>query len=344
VELLGKGTDSGRKLVALTPREIFAPHAGTMARLQPLIEGKKIEDQQTGRTIAIVVLPVQGGFRSWQLLSGLAVGMCILAACVCLLLRKRRQQWTSERRAKLSGPDGPILLPSKQPIMQIYDEEFGDLELLKQDTNSDSHPAAGLRLDFMDDGRVVTVYAEHYPLGIKHDDNNAVVVSGFLANSYAKANLGVQIGWRLVRIDNAVLGDSLKSQALTELLDMHMRGLPTWPLGITFRPSTRSSAEADKVCVFTEKPLGIELANGAPARVRRIQAGSPAQAAGVCDGWVIVSIGQDPVQPGTVFKETLDQLQQATTALPSSGKDFKGISARSSCGPCGGGSSQALCM
>jgi hypothetical protein len=223
--------------------------------------------------------------------------------------------------------------------VQLEDEECEALEFFKPERKTDSHPAAGLRLDFMDGGRVVTVYAEHYPLGIKHDHNDPAIVSGFFANSYAKANLGVQIGWRLVGIDDMLPGDGLNLNALADM----MGKLSAWPLEITFKLGTRGAAE-DKVCVFTEKPLGIELASGAPARVRRIQAGSPAQAAGVCAGWLIVRIGQDPVQPDAVFKEILGQLQQATVALPWGGKDFGGTNARSSCGPCGGGPPQALCM
>lgn len=367
VEVPTEGSNStsrGRKLLALTPREVFAAQGGTMSHLQPLIAGKRIEDQQTGLTIATVAVLVigeptrnqaernqtkrhqakrrfaQSGSSSWQRFSGLAVGlfifaglalgMCVLEACSGSALRKRYQEGGYQAREKFTGPYLTVDSAAVKPAVHLWEK------------SEESRTSAGLRLDFMDDENVVTVYAQYYPLGIKHNNDNAAIVSGFSANSYAKAGLGVQMGWRLVCIDRAMLSNALKPHALMEVLDLHMKDLPSWPLEITFRPSARVSAEADKVCVFSQKPLGIELANKLPARVRRIQAGSLAEAAGVRNEWLIVSIGQFPVQPGTALKEVLGHLQEATAALPWGGRDFEGTNARSSCGPCGGGSSQAL--
>jgi len=192
------------------------------------------------------------------------------------------------------------------------------------ENSDDWEEPKGVRLDFLGGGEVHTVHVHHKPLGIIHNSSQPAVVDGFFCNSYA-SSLGVQQGWRLAQVNKEKLQDGLSIEALEEFLEQCLAKLPTQPLRLSFRPAAAAKdSSVYMFCTFTEQPLGFFLANRAP-RISKVQAGSPAQTAGIQEGWVLASIGDYAVPHDCNSKELAKMLREAVALLPDSGKKFGSV-------------------
>uniref|UniRef100_A0A7S0FHV0 PDZ domain-containing protein n=1 Tax=Pyrodinium bahamense TaxID=73915 RepID=A0A7S0FHV0_9DINO len=182
--------------------------------------------------------------------------------------------------------------------------------------------ADGVRLVFDDHGMARTVYAKYRPLGIVHAATAPNVVSGFSINSYAKAELGVQVGWRLTCIGDADLVGGLGFEGLTGALHKHMRDLPVWPLPLQF--AEQHSSEP-KMIEFVERPLGLVFNPRSRTEVHDIHDNSPAQREGVQPGWRLTKIGDYDVHENHGFSELITHLKRAIQPLDEAGKISPGI-------------------
>merc|ERR550532_3245988 len=174
-----------------------------------------------------------------------------------------------------------------------------------------------LRLDFEEkDGTRRTVYAKWRPLGIKHEFIAPIAAHDFTINSYAKMELKVKEGSKLVRIGDEELEENPNFDKVDAKLAYHMKELPLWPLPIEFRRS--HGAEQVATVRFAERPLGIEFTNRAPIRVGRVCGSSPAERGGVREGWCVTRIGEADVRENTNFREVVGLFKEGVQPLDKS--------------------------
>mmetsp|Transcript_77622 Transcript_77622/g.180036 ORF Transcript_77622/g.180036 Transcript_77622/m.180036 type:complete len:481 (-) Transcript_77622:83-1525(-) len=290
-------TGTERKLQAEFIK-VQAPKAGHISWMLPLRPGR-ISEQSSSPVIAKVILPVPW----WP-----PMLVALLTSCCCLV--SLQQVMTDPKIAYETVPPASARTCSTLPLTK---SELGPQEQVSEISSMSTSPLGGVRLDFESEGRISSVFAKYRPLGTQHSSEAPCVVCGFTVNSYAEAELGVQKGWKLVRIGGEQLDDG--SIAVRDKLDECMDDLPTWPLLLEFKQSGGGS----KVCSFSEGPIGLELAQTEPTKVARVHKGGKALSAGIREGWTLTKIGSCEVSENQGYWELSTTLEEAVKALDISG-------------------------
>jgi len=320
---------------------ISSPGSGILVERQPLVSGEGILAQQHGRTIALVSPPYTQGTVHNRMLVGACCGLAGTVGLLFLWSRRRKKACNCDDKQKkkkmtlLRGSASPVSDRSGDPKTQRLRSSLTCVPSARSLTTGgrytvknpratvpklatfDHEKPEAVRLDFAQGSELHTVYAQHKPLGIIHDCSEPVIVAGFFCNSYA-STLGVQQGWRLVRVRGQQI---MVGSQCEDLLESHLTELPLWPLRLAFKHRQQGIGSATVVCTFTEQPLGFLLTSREP-KVSKVFVGSPAYAAGVKEGWNLVGIGEQLVPSDRNAKETANMLREAVALLPSTGKNF----------------------
>jgi hypothetical protein len=207
----------------------------------------------------------------------------------------------------------------------------------------------GTGLDFDDGERIITIFPQYRPLGIKHFNEAPIIVKEFTVNSYAKSELEIQKGWKLVAINGEQLNETTDFAWVSNKLGDYMKEFPLWPLALEFKPKANDYITHE----FLSRPIGVEFENRAPIRVSSVVKGSPADAKGIKPGMLLTKIGQEDVSnarggvsgssmslgsntprtPGTPgnqrYKEVLHLFKEAVLALDTSDGDQMAVAGQS---------------
>jgi len=250
------------------------------------------------------------GWPWWLVVLTATALLCCLCAClICCWVNRPR----GGRTASFPAPP-KTSLTSEMPPEPSGRDVPGPKPVLVPDTPD----VQSLKLEFSDRGTIRAVNVKFRPLGIKNHFQAPIVVQDFTANSYAKIELGVREGWKLVAIGNHDVSKNRNFDEVNSLLHEQMKGLPVWPLAVELR---RRLESAEAIIVrFSERPLGLEFANVTPIEVSKVHRDSPADKAGVQAGWYITKIADYDVQEHHNIREVMHILNEGVQYLDDSGR------------------------
>lgn len=202
-------------------------------------------------------------------------------------------------------------LPDKNNLLATQQQNWADLH----------RPG----IDFTSGDRVHTVYPKYRPLGIKHGFTAPIVVHGFTVNSYGKRELGVNIGWKLVRIGNKELNDNPRFGEVNDLLSDFVKNFPVYPLTLEFLEVAargRKGHSPTQAFRFSDRPIGIDFSMRAPFKVTKVHEDSPAHQQGIQVGWQLTKIGDWEVENAGSAREVLTNFNEGVQALDCCGRNF----------------------
>jgi hypothetical protein len=187
---------------------------------------------------------------------------------------------------------------------------------LHNDKASDAPKYPVLDLTFLDPSAgEVTVRFHRRPLGCRIIMHELPIRVDSINESGAAAQLGVQKGWILVKVnDNIIAGSNFDEQF--SFLKSGMKVLPAEPA----RTSLEIVFEADsdgrrETVVFSKKPLGLTFQHRKPVVVKSLREDCVATRHGVQVGWVIVQVdGKDLTDMN--FPDQLDLMTTTISSLP----------------------------
>jgi len=286
--------DGTVRRLAATTMQLPAPGSGYINWMAPLNPGETIGSQQTGGTIAKIYV----GPPWWLLLLFALMVLCCLLCALFMVMKKPIPYTPMEPEPPAPEPQAPE--PVEEP------------------------PPEGLRLDFDENGTIHTVYAKYRPLGIKHNELVPIIAHDFTINSYAKMDLKVQKGWKLVRIGDADVHDSTDFSDVSHKLVEHMKDFPLWPLPLMFKKQREENDTQELTVKFLERPLGLVFSNHAPIQILKVMEDSPAYAAGIKEGWFLTGVGEYDVHNNSDFRDVMKHFKEGVKALDDSGKKFHG--------------------
>jgi len=298
LRLLREVNGTVRRLQGIT-HGIPSPATGTVTWEQHLNPDLTIGDQQVGCSIATL----RRDFPYWvYVLCAIGQLIAILIVLFCSM--------------KKSNPYYSFMRTSEIP-------EKNNLHATQQDWADLHRPG----IDFTSGDRVHTVYPKYRPLGIKHGFTAPIVVNGFTVNSYAKRDLGVNIGWKLVRIGNKDLNDNLRFGEVNDLLSDFVKNFPVYPLTLEFveeargRKASSSQPPPPQSFRFSDRPIGIDFSMRAPFKVTNVHEDSPAHQQGIEVGWQLTKIGNWEVENAVSAREVLTNFNEGVQALDCCGRN-----------------------
>jgi len=174
----------------------------------------------------------------------------------------------------------------------------------------------GTGLDFDTGEEIRTIFPKYRPLGIKHDHEAPIIVKEFTINSYAKSELDIQKGWKLVAINGEQLNDSTDFGWVSNKLGDYMKDFPLWTLALEFKGKGNDVIMSE----FLSRPIGVEFENRSPIRVSSVVQGSPADKKGIKPGMLLTKIGQEDVSGKRPYKEVLNLFKEAVISLDTADK------------------------
>jgi len=298
LRLLREANGTVRRLEGIT-HGIPSPAMGTVTWEQSLNPDLRIGDQQVGRNIA----KLRRDLPYWLFVL-CAIGL--LMGILIVLFYSMKE--ASPHYSSMKTPQ----LPEKNKLLNA-NQDWADLH----------RPG----IDFTSGDRMHTVYPKYRPLGIKHGFTAPIFVNGFTVNSYAKRELGVEIGWKLVRVGNTDLDENPHFGEVNDYLSDFVKNFPVYPLILEFSEGARrhkapSSRPAPQTFRFSDRPIGIDLSMRAPFRVTKVHEDSPAHQQGILVGWELIKIGDWEVENAATAREVLTNFNEGVQALDCCGRNF----------------------
>jgi len=176
-------------------------------------------------------------------------------------------------------------------------------------------PLWPLRMDFVPAGSsgTRTMYFDHQPLGLEFTKAPPIRVEHFKPDSLAQA-LGVQEGWAVARVGDAVVTKSTGLQQFMGYIQAGLDHLPQEPRGL--RVDFADTSGRRRRCHFHRRPVGLVLSRQPPASVESFAANSYAIERGVQVGWTVVRVGERELPPSATPQEAESLLEEQSASLP----------------------------
>lgn len=172
--------------------------------------------------------------------------------------------------------------------------------------------SAGLDVHFLDAGNTAHQLTFNCkPWGLIFFKDDPTRVQDFRVGSYAREK-GVKRGWRITRIGNKIVPQTMQRADLDRVIDEGSLGFDVWPLRLDFK---EEKGEV-RTIYLKEGPLGMAFYNRLPIVISAFRPSSVAQEMGVEIGWMLVRVGDVDLHSFSNFDEAVKQITDGAWQLP----------------------------